>query len=108
VNEKTPTHQWFKLMNSTFTNKFDKRIEVNEDEFGEENLIFVDILNSIQFEMLTGREREMYDEEVRQKLAEKQQRDEWKKEGRKELKEEIAQKCLKMGLSENQIQELLK
>jgi flagellar biosynthesis/type III secretory pathway protein FliH len=91
-----------------FTNKFEKRIEVYEDEFDDDNLIFVDILNSIQFEMLTGREREMYDEEVRHKQAEIQQREEGRKEGRKELKEEIARKGLEMGLSEKQIQELLK
>jgi hypothetical protein len=109
VSEKTPAHirKWLELMEATFTNKFEKRINVDKDEFGDENLIFVDILNSIQFEMLTGSEREMYDDDVRQKKAEIQQREEGRKEGRKEIKEEIAQKCLEMGFSEKQIQELL-
>jgi predicted transposase/invertase (TIGR01784 family) len=109
VSEKTPAHirKWLELMNATFTNKFEKRIEVYEDEFDDEDVIFVDILNSIQFEMLTGREREVYDEEVRHKQAEVQQREEGRKEGRKEREEEIARKCLEMGLSEKQIQELL-
>ena len=104
VNEKTPTHlkKWLELMDATFTNNFDQRIDVDEDKFGDK--IFTDILNSIQFNMLTGREKKMYDDEVRQIEAEKLQRE----EGRKEREEEIAQKGLEMGLSETQIQELLK
>jgi len=51
VSEKTPAHirKWLELMETTFTNKFEKRSEVDEEDFRDENLIFVDILNSIQF-----------------------------------------------------------